>query len=71
MVSGDQGVSASTQDSPSLRVLSGEAVLLSPESDRFRNSYRAVQPHTALAQALGFSRTISAFSAVANAVQAA
>ncbi len=41
--------SASSKDAPSLRVLSGEAVLLSPESDRFRDSYRAEQPRTAQA----------------------
>jgi hypothetical protein len=38
---------APVSDAPALRVLSGETVLLSPESDRFKEFYRSTQPRSA------------------------
>jgi hypothetical protein len=49
MSSGEGGSRASSKkgDARTLRVETGERVILSPQSDRFRDHYRRVQPRTA------------------------
>src|SRR5712692_6647811 len=49
MSSGEGGSRASPKkgDARTLRVETGECVVLSPQSDRFREHYRRVQPRTA------------------------
>jgi hypothetical protein len=57
MASRRKGDSVSARKPPSLRVPQGETVLLSPESDRFKENYRTLEPRTAqeLRELIGLS----------------